>query len=163
MQYGTHITKQTLLIRRRKNSDKFPSIEKFIPFFYDLMCPAYQIYIIFFQKVIQNLFAKQVTNPPITIGPVVSQSGRVTPEQVVGNGVVFGVQRPLDVFDLRVVSHLRRQSAMHAQDRPVHDCGEREPVEHVVESFPKFEVVPAFAFILESLFLIYAADFMVAS
>jgi len=52
---------------------------------------------------------------------------------------------------------------MHAEDLVIDECSHRKAVEALCENFPKFDVVPSFAFIVETVDSVDCCTFVIAS
>lgn len=116
-----------------------------------------------FEEHLDNVFTEGLTNASVGIHPPISQFVRIRPEEVADEPSVGHVRGPHDVAHLLEVVQLGRQTAVHAEDFLVDECSDRQVVEQICEQLPQFDVLPAFALVLETLNAVDRRTLMVAA
>ncbi len=122
-----------------------------------------QINIMFLSECANYLLPESETNPSIVLAPSLDIFVRVTPEQVTEETGVWHISRSHDPLDLVEGGELWGETAMHAEDFLIDDCGNRQAVKAVGESFPQLDIVSSLALIIEPIYSVNGSALVVSS
>jgi len=124
---------------------------------------ADQVQVVFLEEHLDDILAECLGDAPVGVHPAFSHFVRVTPKQVADEAGVGHVSGADDVAHLFETVEFGRESPVHAEDLLVDQCGDGQVVEQVGEQFPEFDVVPAFALVLEALDAVDGGALVVAA
>jgi hypothetical protein len=127
------------------------------------MSAADQIDVVLLIEGRYNLLPEGERDTTIVFTPTLDVLVGVRPEQVTEKAGVWHVGGAHDALDLLERGELRRESTVHAQDLLVNDGCNWEAVEAISEGLPEFNIVAAFAFIVETIDAVDRGALVVAS
>jgi hypothetical protein len=119
--------------------------------------------VVFPQESHNGVHTEDVGDASLVLLPTRCEDFRISPEEVNGYTLAGDFQRPRDLVELVKVFQFGTESAMHAEDLPLDDCGQRQEVKQLVEKFPYLDACLAFAFLVEAKEAIYARSLVIAS
>ena len=127
------------------------------------MGSTHQINVVSVHKLGYDLLAKSKRDASIVLTPFFHVFLGVRPEQITKQTCVGNISRSQDVLDRLDLLQLRRKASMHTEDFIVNECCNWKAIKTVREYFPKLDVVPPFALVVEAVDAIDACTLVVTS
>lgn len=127
------------------------------------MRSANEIEVVFVQEFVDDLGAERERYAPVVLRPALFASFRIGPEQIAKEPLVGHVRRPHDPPDLVHRLQVGTETAVATENLIAHDGGHGHAIETAGEYFPKLYVVPAFAFVVKSVYSVYAGALVIAA
>ena len=115
--------------------------KELISFLNDLMCAAYQIYIVVLKEVRHHISSEDETHSSLIFRPTRHALLRISPQQIAEQALIWHLERSNQLENLFKIIELRTDAAMHAEYLLIDDGTNRHDIEHIREGLPQLDVV----------------------
>lgn len=122
-----------------------------------------QVQIVFFQKLDQRLFPKNIRDPSIITLPSIYQRTGISPKQITNNPRIRNFNSPLNLIQLFNRLQIRRYTTMHTKYSIADQCSQWQIWKNSRNHFPKFNTISSFTLFVKTINSIDFRTLMISS
>merc|ERR1719474_8195 len=151
------------VVGRREEGDQLPLGKELVAVLDHLMGSAYEVQVVAVEELADHVSSEGKAHAPIVLTPALNILVRIRPEEITQQPCVGDVCRSHDPSDLLHALQIRAQPAVATEDLFIDYSCNGQTVETVGESFPQFNIIPSFAFVIESVYPVDGCALVVAA